>query len=107
MLGFKLFPNINPEEVLKVDANKSNNQKLTDFVESKKTDQQIERMKKEIIQARKKQQIFQKEIDSIVGKMVEEGFAQVVTKKVRKHGSSHKLRIVTEPDEKLDKSKKN
>lgn len=49
MLGFKLFPNINPEEVLKVDANKSNNQKLTDFVESKKTDQQIERMKKEIV----------------------------------------------------------
>lgn len=39
--------------------------------------------------------------------MVEEGFAQVVTKKVRKHGSSHKLRIVTEPDEKLDKIKKN
>lgn len=50
--------------------------------------------------------MFEKEIDSIVGKMVEDGFAQVVSKKVRKHGSSHKLRIVTEPDEGVSKSKK-
>lgn len=41
-----------------------------------------------------------------MGKMVEDGFAQVVSKKVRKHGSSHKLRIVTEPDEGVSKSKK-
>ena len=39
--------------------------------------------------------------------MVEEGYAQVVTKKMRKHGSSHKLRIVTEPNEEVSKSHKN
>lgn len=71
----------------------------------KKTDKQIEKMKKEIHETRKKQQQFEKEIDSIVGHMVDEGFAKVVSKKIRRHGSTHKLRIVTEPIEEKSLSK--
>lgn len=104
MLGLKLFPNINPEEVLIAEASQKNASNLADFVQAKKTDKQIERMKKEIQEARKKQHQFEKEIDTIVGHMVEGGFAQVVSKKVRKHGSTHKLRIVTEAPEPKDKS---
>lgn len=53
----------------------------------------------EIAQARQKQKAFDKEIDVLMNRIVDEGFANITTNKISKPKSKYSLRIVTEPVE--------